>query len=104
MILGAAMDDLTIDRFLPYLHQVFTIVLEGGDPYPLELVQVTEIGAAPGPGYRRPFSLIFRNPDKTVYLPQRTYHLEHESAGSLDLFIVPLGPDTSGMQYQAIIS
>lgn len=98
------MDALSLADFAPYLKQLFHIRLGSEETYSLELVEAAELGSPPTPGLRKPFSLIFTNPDKTSYLPQRIYCLEHEKLGSLDVFIVPLGPDASGMRYQVIFN
>jgi hypothetical protein len=98
------LDRLTSADFIPYLNQPFIIYLEGSLPYALELTSVDELGEANTPGGRRPFSLIFSNPRKDAYLSQRIYRLEHEKMGPLELFLVPLGPDQTGMKYEAIFS
>ncbi|MFA5836997.1 MAG: hypothetical protein WC837_08595 [Bellilinea sp.] len=98
------LDKLTSADFVPYLNQAFIIDLDGSVPYPLVLVSATELGEARNPGGRRPFSLIFSNPRKDAYLSQQIYRLAHEKMGSLELFLVPLGPDQTGMRYEAIFS
>lgn len=98
------LEKLTGTDFIPYLNQPFMVYLETSEAYALELVSVTESGEARDPGGRRPFSLIFSNPRKDAYLSQRIYRLEHEKMGSLELFLVPLGPDLVGMRYEAIFS
>lgn len=55
---------------------------------------------------REPFSVLFRATEELV-LPQRTYRFEHERLGSIDLFLVPLGPEkgTEGkLLYEAAFS
>ena len=37
-------------------------------------------------------------------MPQRIYPLVHETLGSLELFIVPIGPREGGMVYEAIFT
>jgi hypothetical protein len=37
-------------------------------------------------------------------LPQRIYHLEHPEVGGFDLFLVPVGPNAQGMQYEAVFT
>lgn len=96
---------LQIDDFLPYLHTNFPVQqMEGMPEYPLsfELIEVTEIGEA-YQGGRKPFSLIFQGP-VAVILPQRIYRIVHPTHGALDIFLVPIGPDKSGMRYQAIFT
>ncbi|HKP89927.1 MAG TPA: hypothetical protein VJT75_08120 [Thermoleophilaceae bacterium] len=53
---------------------------------------------------RVPFSLIFHAPERDRYAPQQTFTLRHPELGEFELFMVPLGPDERGMQYQAVIS
>ncbi len=98
------LDKLQSTDFLPYLNQEFSIRLDGVEPINLELVEVTELGAARGPAFRTPFSLIFLGPVSQRYLLQATYRLEHTLMGALDLFIVPLGPQQGRMRYQAIFT
>jgi hypothetical protein len=76
---------------------------DDGSIVDLELVSVTPGPARPADarGRREPFSLVFRGPLEPV-LPQRTYRFEHGELGSFELFIVPIGPDEAGMQYQAV--
>ncbi|NLG96042.1 MAG: hypothetical protein GX491_01660 [Chloroflexi bacterium] len=98
--MAISLESLTLDDFAPYLHQEFIIYLQNGEPYALELVELRDLGAAPGPTFRKPFAMTLRNPNNAAYLPQGTYQLEHEHMGSLELFIVPLGPSPEGMQYE----
>lgn len=67
---------------------------------PLELVAVNEANYSPRV---ENFSLLFRGPLAPV-LPQRIYHLKHDTLGSVEIFLVPLGPDGEGMQYEAIFN
>jgi hypothetical protein len=66
---------------------------------------LTEATALPGgaPGYPSPFSLVFRGPSQPR-LAQGTYELAHPRLGPLAMFIVPIGADETGVQYQAIFS
>ncbi len=95
---------LSMDDFLPHLHTRFTIHLTNGQDYPLELVEVTPLGAALLPSGRVPFSLIFSNPDGAAYLAQRTYTLQHPAFADLNIFITPIGPHNTAMRYQAVFS
>jgi hypothetical protein len=106
--------NLTAADFMPYLRRTFFVRLPDAESYALELVDVRELGAADqapgvGSGARRPFSLLFRNPRRDAYLPQHTYRLEFEALqggpfSTLEVFLVPLGPDQVGMRYEAIFS
>jgi len=49
------------------------------------------------------FSLLFCGPI-APYLPQGIYRLQHEKLGTMEMFLVPLGPDGRGMQYEAVFN
>ncbi|WP_295435340.1 hypothetical protein [uncultured Thiodictyon sp.] len=94
-------------EFARCLNQTFT--LDPGVPgevraLPLVLIEVTEHGSgAAGPHRRQPFCVLFRGPALPV-LPQRTYVMNHDSLGRLEIFLVPLGPDGQGMRYEAVFT
>ncbi len=98
------LDKLTSADFLPQLHQPFVIRLDGIALIELELASVTDLGAAPLPEMRRPFSLLYLGPASNQYLQQGTYRLENEQLGALELFIAPLGPRQGRMEYEAIFT
>jgi hypothetical protein len=37
-------------------------------------------------------------------LPQATYPVEHDELGRMEIFLVPIGPDGSGMRYEAVFA
>ncbi|MEI7469471.1 MAG: hypothetical protein WCL57_14760 [Chloroflexota bacterium] len=98
-------DLLTIDFFTPHLDTTFSIALSNGELLMLRLSEVTPLGQGSASN-RIPFSLLFYHPSlpRNAHLPQQTYHLQHALLGTLTLFIVPLGPDQTGMRYQAIFT
>ena len=62
------------------------------------------IEASPtGPETQESFAVLFRGPQQPI-LPQAIYRLEHPRMGSLDLFLVPIGPDDTGMRYEAVFT
>jgi len=83
--------------------EAFRLLCDEGSALDLELVSVTPNPGAPNDARDRrlPFSIVFRGPPEPL-LPQRIYRFEHEELGSFELFIVPIGPDEAGMQYQAV--
>ena len=95
---------LTHDHFEGRIGEGFELEVPDGPPLPLELVGVTVHASAGGRGpegqERQQFSLIFRGPDLPV-IAQGTYPLGHAELEGLELFLVPLGPDGGGMQYEA---
>ena len=96
------MADLHSQDFQACLNTPFAL----GDPadgsVSLDLVAVVE--GAPSTRLER-FSLFFHGPLSPVY-PQHLYRLEHAQLGSLDIFLVPVGPDDAGeyMQYEAVFN
>ena len=90
--------------FQSQLDQLFCIHLDDVTTIDLQLVSVTGLGAASQPGFRNPFSLHFLGPVSRRYLPQHTYQMANEKLGTFDIFIVPLGPESSRMRYEAIFT
>jgi hypothetical protein len=72
-------------------------------PFQSELVEVNDLEGSGG--LREPFSLIFRGPSDQT-LPQGTHRVEHKRLGSLEIFLVPVGPDDDGdgMLYEAVFA
>ena len=101
------LDALTVDAFAPSVGEVFVLDDHRGGRLDLELCEARTIDAgAPASGAdgtRAPFSLLFRGPTEPV-LPQRIYRLEHQAVGALDIFIVPVARDASGVHYEAIFA
>lgn len=98
------LEQLTGSDFRPYLNTTFTIRFERLDPIPLDLVSVTETGPKPWPEARQPFTLHFLGPVSSQYLLQHIYALDHPTMGTLEMFLVPLGPEQGRMRYEAVFS
>ncbi len=99
------LDKLTANDFTPQIQTSFTIRVNDDLVVPLVLTEVVEQRAelaVPGTG-RIPFSLQFHG-NHRGHLPQQIWRLEHESLGMLDIFLVPLGPDSQGMRYEAVFN
>jgi len=95
------------DDFLPHVHGTFQVQYGAAEPLSFELIEVTELARHTASEARQPFSLIFLGPPSDRYLMQHTYRFDHEVLGSLDLFIVPLGPSSTQperMRYQVIFN
>ncbi len=75
--------------------------LEGS--HAVRLVEAQGTGGRAVGMARDPFRLVFLGPVDPV-LPQRTYRLEHEMLGTLDIFLVPIARDASGTTYEAIFA
>lgn len=84
---------------------------EGGDSaisIEAELADVTENPAGAMGTFRIPFSVVFHGPLEPV-MPQGSYRVEHEHFGSVELFLVPIGPNEvppgenpTAMRYEAV--
>lgn len=76
--------------------------LDGADvpAIPLSLVEAAALPNRQKLGARPPFSLVFLGKDPRV-LPQRIYRLQHPALGELEIFLVPVGRNEHGVNYQA---
>jgi hypothetical protein len=98
------LQDLTPASFEAHLGSPFHIHYGGAAPLEAILQGVRRHEPHPGPR-AEPFSVFFLGPRQPV-LPQATYGLEHEAMGTLELFLVPVGPDpkAGGMLYEAVFN
>ena len=68
-----------------------------------ETVKLAEVTTLRTVESREHFSVIFcGGPEQ--HLPQKIYRMEHETLGTMELFLVPLGPGDQGMLYQAVFA
>ena len=96
------LDKLTRETFEPLKSHCFQLSLGDRAPLALELAAVLGNGLQ-GAASREQFSLHFRGPHLPA-LPQRIYRLEHGQLGTLDIFLVPIARDASGMTYEAVFT
>jgi hypothetical protein len=96
-------EDWQLSTFEPHLEAQFAVY--EGDEYRLHIDLIrAERPATAKDDAARPFSLVFRGPMEPV-LQQQIYRLECEGlVESLDLFLVPIGPDANGMRYEAVFN
>jgi hypothetical protein len=92
-----SLETLTADDFREHKNTRFRLTSdspEGGTPVSVEaeLASVTEYADNALGTFRIPFSVVFHGPLEPV-LPQGIHRLEHEGLGTLELFVVPIGPD-----------
>jgi len=70
----------------------------------LTLVEVSSVVAdTTDAGLNQPFSVLFSSNEEKG-LEQGTYTLQLEDGMELALFIVPIGPDDTGMRYEAVFT
>jgi hypothetical protein len=97
---------LTKNDFDPHAGTAFQVRLDPAESVELVLAEVGELVDPAGREEeirRHPFSLVFRGAHRFV-LPQRTYVLEHPVMGTLEIFLVPIGPNNQGMGYEAVFN
>ncbi|MEW6021171.1 MAG: hypothetical protein AB1807_03415 [Pseudomonadota bacterium] len=89
----------TLSAIAAVCNSAFTV--SGLDGLALTLYEALPLaGAAPDEHH---FSLGFRGP-AAPQLEQGTYTLDHAVLGTLAIFLVPVGRDAGGVQYQAIFN
>ena len=93
-------EKITKEMFRESLNTKFRLRVETPDPLEIELIELTESISTPK---HEQFALLFRGP-QNLYLPQMIYHVEHEKLGEFDLFLVPVGRDQNGFQYEAVFN
>jgi hypothetical protein len=91
---------LTIGDFTPRLQEAFAMQTAGG-VVPLKLVEVLPHGQTKRAGGA--FSLLWVTP-AGPWLPQATYPVVHEVLGTMEIFLVPIGPMPGGNGYQAVFA
>lgn len=94
------LETLTAESFSLRMEERFALSIPEG-PIELTLTELEEFG--PAAGGRNAFSIRFIGPPRPV-LPQAIYRLENEVTGPLDVFLVPLGPNSGGMRYEAVFT
>lgn len=99
------LDSLRREDFAAQLGTEFRLAASGVPEIGLQLAEARDITSnreAAGPK-RAPFALLFRGPRSPI-LPQRIYPLVHPEMGRLEIFLVPIGEDASGVLYEAIFN
>ena len=95
-----ALEDLTKENLSENVNTKFRVRLEEGKAVELELAEVKVHLSSPR---QEMFSIFFRGAHD-FFLPQSTYHLEHERLGESDIFLVPVGRDENGFLYEALFN
>lgn len=91
---------LTHPSFVLHVNTGFQVRLQSGKQLSITLTQVSDQQVS---ARQEEFSIVFRGPLDS-FLPQGMYTLTHESMGSFDLFIVPIGRDAEGYSYEAVFN
>ena len=95
------LESMSLATFTELLHSDFRILTNSDGPaVVVKLAQAVDLGSSPR---QEQFSILFRGPLEQA-LGQGLYRMEHDRLGSFDLFIVPVGRDAQGYQYEAIFN
>jgi hypothetical protein len=80
------------------------LLREGDHSESLQLTEVEKIASTQtAAGDISAFSIVLRSNNAEV-LPQQIYHLSNATLGDMQIFIVPIGVDDTGVRYEAIFS
>ena len=88
------------DRFAESINSEFQVVDHPSAEFALQLVEVNERVKS---SHQENFALLFHGP-ALFFLPQGIHKLRHSHLGELDLFLVPVGQDSEGFQYEAVFN
>lgn len=89
----------TIETFSQLTNKKFVMHFGDSQSTALELVNVADVGSS---DRQIQFSLVFVGRNAPVM--QGIYRLDHDELGALDLFLVPIGMDQNGVQFEAIFN
>jgi hypothetical protein len=93
-------EDLTHEALVANLNSKFRMPFPNGEALEVELVEVVGHPSAEG---QEQFSAFFRAP-LNAPLQQGIYQLEHAQFGTFGIFLVPVGRDERGVDYEALFN
>jgi hypothetical protein len=96
------LESLTIDDFKPHVGSSFRVTEPAVE---LRLERVAAVMESERARLKRQaFSLYFRGPAEPL-MPQRIYRLNHKSFSEpLEIFLVPVGRTSEGVEYEAVFT
>lgn len=86
--------------FAGQVDSLFRASLDDGPMFEMSLVKLTEIACS---DVQENFSLLFRSPID-ILPEQGIYRMEHESLGPMDIFLVPVKLDGTGLYFEAVFN
>lgn len=101
----ADLAELTLARLAPLVGTTFSLALDAPWDLRLRLAEAAPLSPQTSStgAFRAPFRLIFHGPAQPVH-PQQTLPLDHPQLGRVEIFLVPIGPDSQGIRYEAIFT
>jgi hypothetical protein len=103
------LDEMTLETAQPLVNTVFQVTVEDGVTLEMKMIDALpfETPLRPIRGARKPkraaFALYFLGPYEPA-LPQRMYHFRSADFELANLFIVPIGRDEEGTEYEAVFA
>ncbi|MDQ3706327.1 MAG: hypothetical protein M3437_14150 [Chloroflexota bacterium] len=102
------LDTFTVEKFAPHVGDTFQVFYDDTSAVELTLGSAAEIGNESAREWskssgRAPFTLVFLGSPQFL-LGQGMYRFEHAEMEPFVLFLVPIGPNEQGMQYEAIFT
>ena len=88
--------------FSPLIDTAFALHGAAADAPRIDIVLFSATENTRSPDLEQ-FSLLFRGPAETP-VPQATYTMSHPELGEFPLFLVPVGRDARGMNYEALFN
>lgn len=96
------LETLTKEHWSLYIGDLFRLENAKSEVVDLTLDKVSGFGQRQG-AVREAYSLLFTGPMNPVF-QQGIFTINHRGMGTLDIFLVPIGPDSKGMRYEAIFT
>lgn len=103
--MAASLDTIAREDFAVLEGQTLVLETAGGATAPAKLLSVTSLGynRPAVDGGRESFRFVLAV-DPTLRLGQGCYTLVHPTAGRLEIFLVPIARDASGLKLEAIFN
>ena len=94
------LEELQQARFTELLNSDFQVFDDPATAFAVRLVEVNDRATTP---HQEVFTLLFHGPTKN-FIGQGIHKLKHKDLGEIDIFLVPVGQDKDGFQYEAIFN
>ena len=94
------LEKLKPTTFAKHLNSEFQVQDPAAQPFALKLVQVVRRTKT---AQYEAFSLLFHGP-AAHFIPQGIHKINHTQLGEVDLFLVPVGKNDNGFEYEAVFN
>jgi hypothetical protein len=101
--MAVALQLLTVSDFQSHLNENFLIHFSRGVVGTAQLQNVVALPDLPNME-RKPFSILLQTEQNSREYQQGIYTIEHPEFGAMDIFLVPVGCNSKGLQYEAVFS